>query len=137
MKYSKWLGLLAAVIIIVCCYLPWISVPAAHLEIAGMWASAPHNFGKPGLVNLVCSVVAALFFLVPLVWAKRTNIFIVGLNLAWALRNFILLGKCYNGDCPEKKIALYILVGASVLMLLMSLFPDVEVSEKETTKSAD
>jgi hypothetical protein len=130
MKYSKWIGVLAAIVVIASCYMVWIKVPSANLEIAGMFANGKHNLGKPGLMNMVVTIVAAVLFLLPFIWAKRTNVFICALNIAWAVRNYVLLGKCYAGDCPVKESGLYILVAASLVMLLMSLLPDVELKEE-------
>lgn len=70
-------------------------------------------------------------FLLPFIWAKRTNIFFCGFNIAWATRNYILLSKCYGGDCPVKKAGLYILIIASILMLLASFFSDIEIKEEK------
>ncbi len=131
MKYSTWIGLGAAITVLLVCYLPWVYVPSVKLEIAGMFASGKHNFGKPGLINIVCSTGAGILFLLPLVWAKRTNIFFCGFNVAWAIRNYIMLSRCYGGECPEKRIGLYLLVAAAALMLLMSFLPDMQIKEEK------
>ena len=130
MKYSKWIGILAAAVVILSCYLPWIVVPSAHLEIAGMYASGKQNFGRPGLMNLLVTAVAIVMFLIPFIWAKRTNIFVCALNIAWSLRNYILLGKCYIGDCPILKPGIYLLLAASAVMLLMSFLPQIDFADK-------
>jgi hypothetical protein len=127
MKYSKWVGFLAAIIIIIACYMPWIIVPSIGLQIGGMSASGKHNFGRPGLMNCILSVIAVIMFLLPFIWAKRTNIFIVAFNIAWAARNYILLSKCYGGECPELKPGLYLLLAASVLMMVAAFVPDVKM----------
>ena len=129
MKYSKWIGLLSAAVIIAVCYVPWIYVPSVKLEIGGMHASGPQSFGRPGLMNIIMTVGAALMFLLPFIWAKRTNLFFCAFNIAWSIRNYILLTKCYGGECPEIKAALYILLAASLAMLVMSMIPDVKLKE--------
>jgi len=131
MKYSKWVGLLAAVAVIAVCYIPWVYVPQVQLEIGGMYASGKHNFGRPGLMNCILSIAAMIMFLAPYIWAKRTNIFIVAFNIAWAVRNYILLSRCYGGDCPEKKAGLYLLLAASVLMMVAAFVPDIKIKEEK------
>lgn len=131
MKYSNWIGLLAAVSIIAICFTNWVTVPSVQLTIGGMQSSGQHNFGRPGMMHLVLSIAAAIMFLLPYTWAKRTNIFITGLNIAWAIRNYIVLSKCYGGECPEKSINLYLLMIATGLMLLMSLLPDMEIRNEK------
>jgi hypothetical protein len=127
MKYSSWIGFVAAVTVIVVCYSTWVFIPSAQLSIGGMLSSAKNNFGRPGLLHLILTGVAAILFVLPRTWAKRTNIFFTGLNMAWAVRNYIVLTKCYAGDCPEKKGALYLLIIACAVMLLMSMLPDMEL----------
>jgi hypothetical protein len=136
MKYSKWIGLLSAIIVIIVCYTPWAYIPSAQLEIAGMFANGKHNLGKPGLMNIICCAGAAVLFLLPQIWAKRTNIFFCGFNIAWAIRNYILLSRCYSGECPVKKAGLYVLLTASATMLVLSFMPDVEITE-DKNKSQD
>jgi len=131
MKYSKWVGLLAAIAIIAVCYLPWVYVPQVNLEIGGMYASGPQNFGRPGLMNCILSVVAIILFLAPFIWAKRTNIFVVAFNIAWAVRNYLLLSRCYGGECPEKKTGLYLLLLASLVMMAAAFVPDIAIKEEK------
>ncbi|MEP6750055.1 MAG: hypothetical protein ABJB86_20115 [Bacteroidota bacterium] len=131
MKYSTWIGLLSVIIVIAVCFMPWVYVSSAKLYIGGMFASGIQNYGKPGIIHIFCCAGTALFFILPQIWAKRTNIFFCGFNMAWAIRNYILLARCYMGDCPVKQPALYVLLCASGMMLLMSLLPDVEIKEKK------
>ena len=81
-------------------------------------------------MNIICSTGAAIWFMTPRVWAKRTNIFFCGFNIAWAIRNFILLGRCYGGDCPVRQTGLYVLLLASGVMLLMAFIPDIKIADE-------
>jgi hypothetical protein len=131
MKYSSWIGLAAAITIIILCFTTWIYVPSVQLAIGGMQSSGKNNFGRPGMLHLFLTGVVAILFILPRTWAKRTNIFFTGLNMAWAVRNFIVLTKCYAGECPEKKWTLFLLMIASVIMLLMSMLPDLELKNNK------
>jgi hypothetical protein len=135
MKYSKWIGLLSVITVIIVCYTPWVYITSAQLEIGGMFANGKHNFGKPGLMNIFCSAGAAILFLLPQIWAKRTNIFFCGFNIAWAIRNYILLSRCYGGECPVKKAGFYLLLVAAAVMLAMSLMPDVTITGDKSQDS--
>jgi hypothetical protein len=123
MKYTNWIGIAASLMLIVVCFNTWVYIPSVQLHIGGMQASGKHNFGKPGMLHILLSAIAILLFLIPLVWAKRTNVFVAGFNMSWAIRNYIVLSKCYAGECPEKQSAFYILLAASSLLLLMALLP--------------
>jgi hypothetical protein len=80
--------------------------------------------------------VALFFFLlftfVQKIWAKRSNLIVGALNIAWALRNYFLITMCRAGECPEKKIAIYLVVAASLLMLVSALFPDLKLKTTGT-----
>lgn len=131
MKYSKWIGLLAAVVIVAVCYMQWVYVPSVQLEIGGMHASGKQSFGRPGLMNIIMTVAASLMFILPFIWAKRVNLFFCAFNIAWSIRNYILLTRCYSGECPVKKPALFILLLASLVMLVMAMMPDIEIKEEK------
>jgi hypothetical protein len=126
MKYSKWVGLFAVLMLILSATQPWVYIPAKNLTITGI-QTAGTNFGKPALMNIIVSGIAALLFLSPRIMAKRANVFFCTFNIAWAIRNFIILSICRAGECPEKRAALYLLLISGFIMLIASLFPDVEL----------
>jgi hypothetical protein len=87
------------------------------------------------LANRLCSFCAEFFLIVfhflPKLWAKRVNLLIVALNIAWAIRNYFIISMCREGECPEKQIGLWLVLLASVLMLIAALFPDVQLKEEK------
>ena len=126
MKYSQLLGAIAAAFVIMLCYLPWAFIPSHSITVTGLYAEGT-NFGKPGLSNIILSGLSMLLFSISAIWAKRVNVFICALNVAWAVRNFLLVGACMMGECPEKKLALYLLVGVSVFIQIMSFLPKINI----------
>jgi hypothetical protein len=72
-----------------------------------------------------------IFTLIPRIWSQRSNLLICAFNLAWAIRNYILISTCRMGECPEKKSGLYLSLLASALMLLASFFPDVKIKAED------
>ncbi len=126
----KWIGLAAAILLTVACFSPWVVIESRHITISGIDATGT-NYGKPGYLHLVLVVTFLLFHFIPRVWAKRANLLVVGINTAWAIRNFFLIAVCRGGECPERKMGIYMLLLASLLMLLAALFPDVELDEKK------
>lgn len=130
MKYSKWLGVFSVVLLIIAAYQPWIIVPSKNLAISGL-STTGTNFGKPALLNVIISCICVVFFLAPFVMAKRANLFFCAFNLAWSIRNYIIVSTCRAGECPEKHIGLYLLMAASVLMVIAALVPDVKLRQRE------
>jgi hypothetical protein len=129
MKFSKWVGLFAVLLLIFSAFQPWITIPARQLTITGLDTTGT-NFGKPALMNIIISSIAAIFFIIPPLMAKRANVFVCTLNMAWAIRNFILLSICRTGECPEKQHGIYLLLVASLIMMAASLFPDVTIKQE-------
>jgi hypothetical protein len=117
----KWVGILAAIVVIVSCFFPWVIIESKEIIISGIDASGT-NYGKPGYFNLLLSSIFLILAVLPKMWARRTNLFIATLNLAWSFRNFILLARCEGGECPSRQPALTVLLVASFIMLIALVF---------------
>jgi len=129
MKYSQVAGIVSAIAVIAICKMPWIYISSIRVTVTGLYSGGT-SFGKPGLLNIAFAILSIIFFSIQKIWAKRTNVFIVTMNFAWSLRNYLLLSTCQSGECPEKKAGLYLLVLASLLMLLTSFLPKVKIPEE-------
>lgn len=130
MKYSQRIGILAAIGVMALCWLPWIFIASRQLTVSGFHAEGT-NFGRPGLLHMVFCIVMLVLFTVPAIWAKRTNVFVAAINLAWSVRNYILLSSCLMGECPEKKPALYLLIVFAAIAQVMALLPKLPVPQKK------
>ena len=129
MRYMKWIGLLAVLLLIFSCFNPWVIIASKNIIVSGVDATGT-NFGKPGYAHFVLSFFFIIFHFIPKLWAKRSNLLIVALNLAWAVRNYFIISVCREGDCPEKQIGLWLVLAASVVMLIAALFPDIQLKEE-------
>lgn len=123
MKYSQWIGIAAAVLLVVSCFLPWTYYPDLQKNFNGFF-SENNTYGKPGKVFIALATAAMLFYALNKVWAKRCNLLITALTVAYAIKSFILYSGCYNGTCPTKKAGIWIMLLASILMMVMAVFPD-------------
>lgn len=130
MKHSQIYGCIAVLLLWGVCYLPWSYISEHNLIITGM--SAPGtSYGKPGLMHFVLGPVMILFFAIPKIWVKRANVFIAAINIAWAIRNYILLATCSMGECPEKRYGLYLELLLCIGILIFTFLPDLTTLEKE------
>jgi len=66
---------------------------------------------------------------VPRVWAKRANIFVTAVDLAWGIKCLYLYTACYRGECPEKRIGLFLMLGGTIIALAAALLPDIKIKE--------
>jgi hypothetical protein len=123
MRYSKWIGIFAGILIVVSGFLPWGRVPVSGIiELTGFGSEAFSKFGKPVLFNLYLLPVLYLFFLLPRTWAKKLNPLVAAIGLAWAIRNVLLFSTCRGGFCPETDYGLYVYFASCLLLLLMTFF---------------
>jgi hypothetical protein len=128
-RYSKWISLFAFVLLLVACFLPWTYHADVNQDFTGFY-SAKNMYGKPAKLLLVFAGITTLCAFVPVLWMKRTALLVGGLNVAYGIKNFLLFGSCYLGYCPEKKIGLFVMLIATILIFLMSFFPDGKVKVK-------
>jgi hypothetical protein len=129
LRSMKWIGLLAALALIIACFMPWVFIESKNITVTGIESSGT-SFGKPGYFHFVLAAFFIAFNFTPRIWAKRMNLLVSVLNIGWAARNYFLISACAGGECPEKKVGLLIVVGSSSLMLLTALLPQMKLPEK-------
>ena len=129
-KYLHWIGIAACITLIISCFLPWSYYPDLKMSFTGLY-SYDNHYGKPGKFLIFFGALTLVFMVLPRVWAKRVNLFICAVTLAYAIKTFILFGSCYNNSCPQKLFGLYLMVACTVVMLLASGFPDLKLTEKK------
>lgn len=130
MSWKKVLSILSVIGVIAACFLPWASINSLQITINGV-QTAGTGFGKPGYLHMSFVALFAITFFIRSVGAKRIGLIFVGLNFAWAIRNFIVIGSCEAGECPEKLSGLYLLLICSVTLLISGLFPDIQLKEEK------
>lgn len=127
-KYLHRIGIAACLMLIISCFLPWVYYADLNQTFSGFY-SYQNEYGKPGKFLVFFGVLILTFMLLPKVWAKRANLFICAITLAYAIKTFILFGSCYNNYCPQKLFSLYLVVGCTVIMLIASGFPDMKLND--------
>ena len=107
--------------------MPWVIVPEVPLTISGVDAVGT-RYGKPGYNHFILVAIILLVTFIPKVWAKRLGLVFGALNLAWGIRNFLVIGRCEAGDCPEKQWGLYLILIASVALMITTFFPNMRIA---------
>lgn len=126
----KWIGLLAAMALVTGCFFPWVFIESKNITVTGI-ESAGTNFGKPAYFHFFLAAFFLVFNFTPRIWAKRANLLVTAINIAWAARNYFLISACSGGECPQKKIALYVVLISSFVMLVAALMPKVKLPENQ------
>ena len=130
MKYIPYIGILAAILLIIACFLPWGYYPDIHETFTGFY-SRENIYGRPGKAFIFLALVISVLLLVPKLWAKRASQVTGIIVLAYAVKTYILFTSCYNGICPEKKIGIFIVMISSLLILLAGLFTGIKIPEEK------
>ncbi len=128
MKYSNYIGVVLAVALIACCFIPWVYILSIKTTLTGL-NTGNTNFGRPGVIHIILCVFAIMFFFIRKVWAIRTNLVDVTFNFAWSIRNFLLITHCELGECPEKRFGIYAVIILSFFILLMAFFPKIDIQD--------
>jgi hypothetical protein len=126
---SKYLSLLSFLVILIACFMPWTYHADINQNFNGFY-SEKNIYGKPAKLILIFAGITTLCAFLNVLWIKRTALLVGGLSVAYAIKNFLLFGSCYLGYCPEKKIGLYLMLASSIMIFVMSLFPEGKVNNK-------
>lgn len=128
MKYYKIIGLLACALLIISCFLPWAYYADIEKSFTGFF-SEQNMYGKPGKVFVFVAICSAIFIVTNRIWAKRVFILLGAVNIAYLIKTYILFTTCYAGMCPQKQYGLYLLMASSILLMIVSVFPDMKLSD--------
>jgi len=124
--YSKWIAVAASILLIISCFMPWAYYPDIDKVFTGFF-SEKNLYRKPGKWLIVMSVLSIFCHLLPQVFFKRVNLLLMALNLAYAIKSYIIFAACYHGFCPEKRPGIYLMLIASILMMATAVFPSGKV----------
>ena len=129
MSRTAIIGILGAVVVIICAFLPWSAVPERNLVFTGV-NGVGSNYGEPGKLNIFLSVFAMILFVLRNKWVAIVNLFISGFLAAWTTRNLLLYSRCELGQCPTVGIALYISLIAALVVFGCVLLTRLPTSPK-------
>ncbi|MCH5720710.1 hypothetical protein [Niabella hibiscisoli] len=133
MNRSLIFTLLGIIVLVTACFMPWMRIEDPALTITGVDTTGT-RYGKPALAHFVLAFFILICAFVPKIWAKRLGLLFAALNLAWGIRNFGVVPHCEAGVCPEKLAGIYLLLIASITLMITALFPKeppVKIAEPE------
>lgn len=123
MRLKYLLSLLAIILLVVSCFLPWLSFEKQSLVFSGLDemkmilnSTKEINWGRPGYFNLFWAALFLFFLFIGKSWTMWVMLMAAAFNMAWTIRNFVLLPACGGSDCPEREEGLYLLLVASFIM---------------------
>jgi len=129
-KIFQRIGLIACITLVVSCFMPWAYYADIKESFTGFY-SYQNNYGRPGKFLTIIAVIAFTLMYLPKIWAKRSNMFVCALGVGYAIKSYILFTSCYNAYCPEKQAGIFIMMIATILMLISSVLPDLKIDSKK------
>ena len=138
-SYSKWIAVFGSALLILACFLPWAYYPDLDKVFTGFF-SEKNIYGKPGKWLTVMAILSLICHFLPQVFFKRLNLLLMALNLAYAIKSYIIYAACYHGYCPEKRLGIYLMLISSILLMAAAVFPSGKVKtvpDENTEPSAE
>lgn len=126
MKYSKWIGFSACLLLIISCFIPWTYYADVNKNFTGFY-SEQNMYGKPGKFLIGFALISGYLIFVSRIWTARVHLFLSALFVGYAIKTYILFVSCYNAYCPEKKPGIYLMLLSTLIILIISILPNVEI----------
>ena len=133
MKYSRFIGLAACLLLVAACFMPWTYYPDLGKSFTGFF-SENNQYGRPGVLFTILSALSAVLFLIGKIWANRVNWIVSAVAVAYFIKVYMGFTACYVGICPEKQAGIFLVMLAVIVMMLMTLLPDIKLRESTNGK---
>lgn len=119
------LPLFVVALLVAACFLPWMTVESKGITITGVDTTGT-TFGNPAYFHFFWILLYLIFLFINRVWSRRVAMVLAAFNFAWALRNFLIIPLCSPGECPVRRIGLYLLLFSSVALFFAGLLGPVK-----------
>ena len=93
-------------------------------------------YGRPGKFLSLIAIISLLLKLLPKIWAKRTDLFVTAIGIAYAARTFVEYTGAYTGINPEIKPGMVLMLLCLAIIFIAALFPDLKIVEKGNARLA-
>ena len=136
MNYKKilhYLAIVATLAIIATCFIPWVHYNNIDVTFNGYnvkkFATGVY-YGRAGIIITIFAAISLLFTLMPSIVAKRVNMFLCALLVAYTLRTYVIFtGSLFDGEVT-KLAGIYLIVFLSFVMVICSVFPYLKKEER-------
>ena len=135
MKYKKLLhytAIFSCIALIATCFIPWVHYNNIDVTFNGYnvkrFATGVY-YGRAGIIITVLVSISLLFTLMPSVVAKRINMFLCAILVAYTLRTYVIFtGSLFDGEVT-KLAGIYLIVILSFVLVICSVFPYLKKEE--------
>lgn len=136
-KSFFFIGLISALGLMVCCFLPWTHYTTVNLTFNGFNVvrfATGNYYGKAGYAILFFSIILVILQCILRLWAKRLAVFLAAVLAAYCLRTFIIFTSGLVEGDVQKLPGIYFLLILSVVLFISTLFPYIPAGRLEQKK---
>ncbi len=87
-------------------------------------------YGKPGKFLIFFAALSLFLKIMPKVWAKRVDLFLCAIAMAYGLKSFFEYKGVYGGVVPVLHTGLFLMLGSLLVMMMAAIFPDLRIVER-------
>lgn len=120
MKWQRWLGLSACIVLIISCIMHWTWYPDIKEYFSGFY-SKNNYYGRPGILLSFFSTTGILFYWLKKSWSDRLNMIFAAILAAYAITSFLRFTSGYDGFVPEKQPGVYLMIVSAIIHLIMAV----------------
>lgn len=128
-KIFRIAGALACVALIITCFIPWVHYNSVNLTFNGVNVIAfdtGNYYGKAGYPIIILTGLIFLLMFVNRIWAKRLNLFLTALLVAYTIRTYIIFTSALFVNEVDKKAGIYLVVLLPLIIMVGCLSADVK-----------
>ena len=128
-KILHYLGILACIMLIASCFLPWTHYNNINETFSGYHVIrfvTGNYYGRAGIPITILTLIVLVFTITPKLWAKRANLFLSAFLFAYCIRTyFIFTNALFPGEV-DKRIGIFMILILSLFIFVCSVFPNKE-----------
>ena len=128
-KAVQILAILSCIALIITCFMPWVHYNSINETFTGFNVKpfgTKVNYGKAGKIIVILTSISLICTVLPVLFLKRVNMFATALLFAYSIRTYILFtGSIFDGQV-EKFAGIYLIILFSLVIVVCSVFPNLE-----------
>ena len=132
-KIFRIAGALACLALIITCFIPWVHYNSVNLTFNGVNVipfDTGNYYGKAGYPIITLTVIIFLLMFVNRIWAKRLNLFLNALLIAYTIRTYIIFTSALFINEVDKKAGIYLVLILPVIMMVGCLSAEVKAKKE-------
>lgn len=132
-KIFRIAGALACLALIITCFIPWVHYNSVNLTFNGVNVipfDTGNYYGKAGYPIITLTVIIFLLMFVNRIWAKRLNLFLNALLIAYTIRTYIIFTSALFVNEVDKKAGIYLVLILPVIMMVGCLSAEVKAKKE-------